>query len=42
MKNTPFSEEEVWSTPVEKHETAWCIVGVVVFAVVVVTLVVIL
>lgn len=34
--------EEVWSMPAEKNEKVWCAVAVVLFAVIVVTLIVIL
>ena len=38
----PFSAEEVWSMPAEKNEKGWCAVAVVLFAVIVVTLIIIL
>lgn len=42
MKKQILDTEEVWSMPPEKNEKVWCVVAVVLFAVIVVTLIVIL
>lgn len=42
MNKLPIDPEEVWSMPTEKNEKVWCAVAVVLFAVIVVTLIVIL